>query len=267
MTPEARAAAIAKGRLKRAENKEKRIIAKASANLETLLDVADKSTQASRNQTATQNMESPLPVVAAKDEFDKKLDHFQYSLDPQAVALWEHDETVSPLHVPKELKDQYPNLEWHWVSERNLKNKGRGYNGWEIFYDAHNPEGVMRGPDMRLGVMPKEMAERYRRRVSETSTEQVKNLQSGQIAKMDRAIAELNQANIEAGLLGDGEQLIDTQGRRREFSGAGISVGRRPAIGKGGNYQRGFSREEVHEMQAKVIEDRKKSKTYAFMGK
>ncbi|MDP2734713.1 MAG: hypothetical protein Q8P12_00740, partial [bacterium] len=147
MSPEKRAEAIAKGRAKRAENKAAR-------------------------------QADPLPVkVGAKDEFDRKLDHFQYSLDPQAAMMWEHDETVSPLHVPKELKDRDPNLAWRFVSNRTLDIKGKGYNGWELFHDPAYPEGLKRGPDLRLAAMPKEYAESYRKKVQNRSTEQVRNLQ------------------------------------------------------------------------------------------
>lgn len=236
MSPEKRAEAIAKGRAKRAENKQAKLAAEP-------------------------------PRIETKDELDRKLDHFRYSLDPEATMMWEHDETVSPLHVPKEIKDRYPHLEWRFVSNRTLDIKGKGYNGWELFHDQSYPEGLKRGPDLRLAAMPREFAESYRRKVQDRSTEQVRNLQTGQIAKMEQAVHDLNAAGVEAGMLGDGEVLADEKGRRREFSGGGINIGARPKVGKGGGYQRGVSRAEIHEMRIKSAEAQGKNKVYAFMGK
>lgn len=211
--------------------------------------------------------ESMGTVNVKKDAEDAKLDYFQYSLDPKAAMMWEHDEAVSPLHVPNELKDQYPNLEWRFVSNRTLDVKGKGYNGWELFSDTNYPQGLKRGPDLRLAAMPKEYAQRYRERVSDRSTEQVRNLQYGQISKMEQAVHDLNASGVEAQMLSEGETVTGQDGKTRKFGGAGISIGRRPSIGRGGNYQRGLSRAEVHEIRAKAIEESRKQKSYVFMGK
>lgn len=211
--------------------------------------------------------ESMGTVNVKKDAEDAKLDYFQYSLDPKAAMMWEHDETVSPLHVPKEIKDRYPGLEWRFISNRTLDVKGKGYNGWEIFSDPAYPQGLKRGPDLRLAAMPKEYAERYRNKVSERSTEQVRNLQYGQISKMEQAVHDLNASGVEAQMLSEGETVTGQDGRTRKFGGAGISIGRRPVVGRGGNYQRGLSRSEVHEIRAKAIEESRKQKSYVFMGK
>lgn len=202
--------------------------------------------------------DAPVPAVSVKDNLDVKLDHFQYTLDPEEAAVWEHDESLSPLYVSKAIRDKYPKFAWHWVSSTKLQTKGTGYNGWQLFRDNSHPEGIKRGNDLHLAAMPKEMAESYRRRVSERSTEAVKNIQERGIAKMEKALGELGDPN--SGMLAPGEQVAG-----RSVSGT-VEIGRRGRVGLGGNYQRGLSREEAHEQIAKHIEERRKNRVYSFQG-
>lgn len=233
MTPEARAAAMAKGHARRAENKAAR-----------LAGLPAKS--------------KPIKV---KDNLDVKLDHFQYTLNPEEQAIWENDTQVSPLTVPREIKKDvnYAGLEWRWVSNRTLEVRGKNYNGWELFRDKNHPEGVKRGNDLQLAAMPRSLAESYRRSVSERSTEMVRNMQSITIGKMEQAVRDLNDPG--SGLINAGEMV---GGRRVD---GGIQVGRRAQFGRGGNYQRGMPREEVHERIAKSIEERRKNKVFVDMGR
>lgn len=193
--------------------------------------------------------------VGVKDNLDIKLDHFQYTLDPEEAAVWEHDETISPLHVPKHIRDKYPQFDWHYVSEYKIRTRGLGYNGWQLFKDSTYPEGIKRGNDLFLAAMPKKMAESYRRRVSERSTEAVRNVQYRGIARMEQALGELHDPD--AGILQPGETVAG-----REVHGAGRVV-RRARVGIGGNYP---TREEIHERIAKGIEERNKKKVYSFLG-
>ncbi len=228
----------------------------------------DPSARGASPAPATESIEAaPEPprvkrVLDAKDPFDKKLDHFQYTLDPKEAAIWEHDETISPLHVSRELKRKYPDLEWRWVSEYKLKTKGEGYNGWQLFRDSDHTTGIRRGNDLRLAAMPKEMAESYRRAVSERSSRSVSGAQESAVANLESRMGGIAGAEM----MQPGEEFTDRQtGQRRTMDG--LTVGARPSVGRGGSYQRGLSREQAHEMIIKRIEARKKNKVYAFMGK
>jgi hypothetical protein len=201
------------------------------------------------------------PVVGKfKDELDRKLDYFQYTLDPKEAALWEHDESLSPLYVPADVKRRYPHLAWRWVSRYKLDNKGDGYNGWQLFKgDVKYPEGIRRGNDMFLAAMPKKMAESYRRRVAERSSSNVRDVQYGQIAKMEQAARQLQAQGIEAEVIAPG---CDTANPGTP----GFIVGQRPRFGKGGGYTRGASREEMREHLQREAEARSKRRVYIFMG-
>jgi hypothetical protein len=199
------------------------------------------------------------PKIGARDNLDIKLDHFQYTLDPQEQAVWEQDETISPLHVPKSIKDRYPDMEWHWVSSRTVEVKGRNYHGWQLFRSKEYPEGVNRGNDLHLAAMPKELAQSYRDAVANRSSERVRDLQGQTIGKMEKALTDMRDPG--SGMIGPG----DTVGGKQVLGG--IEVGSRGPFGRGGNYQRGMSRSELYERLAKIQEERGKNKKYVDLGR
>lgn len=203
----------------------------------------------------TQTSKEPV-VVGGRDELEVKLDHFQYSMDPREVAVWEQDETISPLSVPSDIQKKYPQFAWRYVSQLKLNTRGRGYHGWELFSDSKlgYPDGVKRGNDLFLAAMPKELAESYRRTVSERSTEAVKDIQLRGMARMESALAGM-PGEYQAEIIAEGGKV----GGRTTL---GITVGRNEARG----FQRGLSREEVHNQIAKSIAERKKNKVYMDMG-
>lgn len=194
--------------------------------------------------------------ISMKDEADRKADHFLYSLDPESVATWEHDETTNPLTVPPEITKKYPNLAFHWISTLKLETKGRGYHGWELFKDAKLDygEGIKRGNDLHLGAMPKELAESYRRRMGERSTEAVIGIQERSTSKMESAIGNLPRESG-AEIIGYGDKIGDRKT-------AGIVVGSNQARG----FNRGISRQEAHARIAAEISERKKAKRYVDLG-
>lgn len=194
------------------------------------------------------------------DAFDRKLDHFQYTLDPKEAAIWEHDESVSPLHVPPELKKKYPNMTFRWVSDYKLRTKGAGYNGWQLFRDGKHAEGVKRGHDLHLAAMPKEMAESYRRAVSERSSRMVRNAQEAAVANLEQRTHGIRDIEM----LAPGDEVVDkATGQKRPI---GLSIGARPAVGRGGAFQRGMSQAEVRDRVQQVIEKNRSRKSYVFMG-
>jgi len=189
---------------------------------------------------------SPEPVVdKVTDPFDKKLDYFEYTKDPNALDDWEYQEGVNPLTLPRDIRESYPNLRFRWVSEYNLRTKGENYHGWQLFKDGKRPEGVRRGNDLRLAAMPEERAQRYNDEMAYRSTANVKGLQERQIRNV-----------VEA------EKIPGVSALRVEGEVGGVSIG----PGRSGQ-QRGYSREEVREMIIKAREERAKGrKSYSFLG-
>ena len=226
-TPERRKAAQAKARATRAAKK--------------ATPVAADSASADELRKAVQNPETIDKVLG---------DGFKYTLDEKEQAIWEHDETISPLHVPKEISDRYPDMAWKWVSTRALENRGAGYKGWEVFSDKSNPRGVKRGNDLRLAARPQSMSDSYRKWVEDKSSQAVRDVQEGAVGKMDRAIAELRARGLDAEILAPGCDT-DSPGT------PGISIG-----GK-----RGMDAGEIQRNLARVAENRAKNKKYFVMGR
>jgi len=197
---------------------------------------------------------APAPAVTAmKDEHDRKLDHFQYTMDPKEAAIWEHDEAISPLHVPNEIKKRYPGMTFRWVSDYKMRTKGQGYNGWQRFSDSRNPDGIKRGNDLHLAAMPTEMAESYRRSVSERSNRAMRAVAENTIENMEQRAAAVRGG---AEMLGPDEIIKDSSGNRRPVSGVSIAGGRR-----------GMGAHEFQEALRKRAEERSKNKVYSFMGR
>lgn len=191
------------------------------------------------------------------NEAGERVDVFVYKGDPRELDDWEHDEEISPMHVPKEIKSKYPGMAFRYVSKQKWDKFGKNYHGWQTFTDADYPEGVNRGNDLFLCAMPGERAQRYRDSVAERSNQAIRgsqeaslNLQIGQKLSSE----EMERMGIPAG------------------SEAGIVVGTRPItktqfgnrIITGGGGTRGMSREDAREHVRKEIADRKKHRVYSF---
>lgn len=172
-----------------------------------------------------------------KDAFDRKLDHFQYTKDENELQIWERDQSLSPLHVPKDIKTKYPDMRWHWVSDKKLNRVGTGYQGWQLFKDSKHPEGVKRGNDLRLAAMPEDMARKYNEHTMSESNQRMQGLSE---LDLERGASALRQ-----------------QGHEVEYTGHGISLdksARRPV--------RGLHPEEVKERAAKAREQAQKGRVY-----
>ena len=64
-------------------------------------------------------------ATVLREPLEKKLDHFQYTKDENALELWEHGEDVNPLKLPKEVKKDYPHLRFRWVSKATWNRRGK----------------------------------------------------------------------------------------------------------------------------------------------
>ncbi len=205
----------------------------------------------------------PDKVVAEvlKDPEEVKLDHFQYSGDEHALDQWENDATLSPIDVPRDIKDRYPGLAFRYISSHTLKTRGAGYNGWELFRDKLYPEGVLRGNDLRLGARPKGMSEAYQRRVQEASNTAIQDTVSGRIAKMEQAIAD---SGGEASFISTGETVKTGTGPARSI--AGTVIGARPRVGRGGGYQRGALLAKLQDQVRRGVDEAAKNKKTFDLG-
>jgi hypothetical protein len=189
---------------------------------------------------------------ASADPHDKKLEHFQYTKDPNQLDYWEFGEDVNTMSVPKNIRDKYPEMRFHWRSLARVDRLGMGYKGWQKFTDPSlgYGEGLKRGNDIMLFAMPEERAQRYNDKVAEDSTQRVKELQEHQIEMNDRAAA--------AGL-----QPYEAKGKGT----SGIAIGERPALGKRpAGQHRGLSREEVVERITHQQEQARKGRVTFDMG-
>ncbi|KKK80311.1 hypothetical protein LCGC14_2824770 [marine sediment metagenome] len=196
--------------------------------------------------TSTSN-ENYAVAGAGADPHDKKLDHFQYTKDPNQLDYWEFGEDVNTMSVPKNIRDKYPGMRFHWRSMARIDRLGMDYKGWQKFVDPTlgYAEGLKRGNDTMLFAMPEERAQRYNDKVAEDSTQRVRELQEHQMEMNDRATA--------AGL-----QPYEAKG---EGTG-GIAIGER-AKGQ----SRGISREEVVERITKQQEARARGRVTFDMGR
>jgi len=204
-------------------------------------------------KTAVEVTKSELP----KHMDGEALEKFSYKATPGELDDWEANEDVSPMHVPKEIKEKYPELTFRYVSQYSVKTRGANYHGWQKFTDSGFPDGVKRGNDMFLAAMPTERAERYRRKVSEESIQRIRSSQEKSLEfQIGKGLTseEMEKMGVPAG------------------SEAGILVGVRPKTKtkfgnrtiSGGGYARGMSREEAREHFRRESEDRKKNRVYSF---
>ena len=209
-----------------------------------------------------------------RSEMDQTLDHFKYTLDPNEVAMWRQNETLSPMHVPQALKKNYPELAWRWVSNRTLSEKGQGYNGFELFRDKDHVNGIKRGPDMQLAVMPKELAEERKRVLENRSSELVDNLAPGYIDRLERAMVEsggkvqpLSENDlVRKTVVTEGMLEVETEGKPV----TGVRVGARAAIGRQGalpgrpSRRRGLSEEQRAYAEENIAKLREKPNRTIF---
>lgn len=201
-----------------------------------------------------------LPVAMQGEALEK----FAYKGTPGEMDDWEANEDVSPMHVPKEIREAYPNLSFRYVSQYSVRTRGANYRGWQKFSDNQFPDGVKRGNDMFLAAMPKERAERYRQKVSEDSIDRIRSQQEKSIqflssegAMSQEEVDSVARANNRADLVGAPGGLV--VGVRPTTK---TRFGNRTIIGGGG--QRGMSRAEVHDHIRREAEDRKKKRAYSF---
>lgn len=231
------------------------------ATVETAPVAKRKPGRPRKNPTITEVVKAQAEVPAAatpvkvKDPLDKKLDYFQYNRDPNAAEPWESE---NPMDTPqiRKIKAEYPNLRFHFVSQRNLELKGKDYHGWQLFSDTKRPNGLKVGNDLFLAAMPEEMAQQYNEHTAYRSTERVRGLQENQMETIAQIEAQKGAMGIS------------------EVSGTGITVGSVPKFTRqiagrpiaGGGYSRGYTREEVHEMAIKQREARAKARSYSIPG-
>jgi hypothetical protein len=122
-----------------------------------------------------------------KDPLENKLDHFQYRASDHDLDVWQHTD-ISPMHVPKAIKDKYPDLRFRYVSKAR----------W-------------RGNDNFLAAMPEKRALAYNKAVSQRSREKIRDLQESHVENA----AAMERAGIEP--LGDG-LVIATKEKRAGYN-------------------------------------------------
>jgi hypothetical protein len=208
------------------------------------------------NLAAARANRKPKPAASAKvvkDALDLKLDHFTGTKDDKTMEWWEGDQTLSPLHVPKEVKDNtaYADRRWHWSSDTKWSKYGKNYHGWQLFTDAAHPEGIRRGNDTFLTWMPEEKAARYNAFTSRQSTQRVRGLQENQLKRSAASDPEVMQGEAHLNI---GERPVSGMMIKGKF------------VPTGPRGRRGYSAEEMHEMVTKAKEDRGKRRVYSYGG-
>lgn len=209
-----------------------------------------------------------------QDALDQSLGRCKYSLNEHEVAIWRNDETQSAMHTPPELKKKYPDFAWHYVSVSTLETKGVGYNAWELFKDREYPNGVNRGPDMKLGFMPKRLSAERKKKFEDRSSELVANLPQGQILRIEEAMANskggiqpLKEGDeVGRSFISEGMLITEHQGKRVP----GLLVGQRAAIARQGHMagrpaqHRGISPEKREFYKEKMAKLREKPNRTIF---
>lgn len=237
MTPEARAAAIEKGRIKRAENKAARL--------------------ASGNQTVTTSAgkEELKKAISDPEKTHQTLDRMRYTKDPREAAIWGANPDISPLHVPDEIKAKYPEFEFKWCSTRKIDKTG-GTGPWQIFEDAEfSKDGkVRRSDDTILAVMPRDLKE-------ENIDKPKRDRAMGAIRGLEESrVGEMEQRAAQARAGGDANAavLYGQQMESGRIAGAGILIGRQ-------NVRRRAER--LREQYSERIKSQEIEKKYFDMGK
>ena len=210
-----------------------------------------KKEQAPSVDTAPMRLQGPVST--------EKLEEFRYTANEADLQYWEGNPEASPLNVPKAIRDKYPNMDFHWCSEKKWDKLGKNYQGWQKFTDNKHPEGMKRGNDLFLAAMPKERAQRYRDHVAEQSIERLRSAQSKALQSQVGSV--MNSKELEE---------MGAQGAT-----PGLLIGQRPRTRTqfgnktitGGGFVRGMKRSEVAEIVRKEIADRRKNRTYSFASK
>ena len=197
---------------------------------------------------------TPPVVDKVTDAVDRKLDFFQYSNEATSYE-WEKE---NPINVPKDIQEKYPGLAFKWRAKdpKTGLRRGNSYRGWQVFTDKTHPTGVEYGGDLVLCAMPEERAQGYRDYVQRQSTEQVRALQEEQLAQIERAGAELKDAEFEA--LEPGRVVSN---RGAQSPPVGISVGARE-LKQGSRQYRGMHPEEIAERVIKQKEQAARGRKY-----
>lgn len=210
---------------------------------------------------ATLRREAVAPTAPAttefKDEFDRKLDHFQYHASEDEIMDWKEEKPLNS-RVVRSIKKKYPGMRCRFVSSYSLDKRGKGYRGWQLFSDKDHPNGVKVGNDLFLAMMPEELAKSYNDEMAYRSTRD-----------LVRHTEEMQEMAIGSGMSGEEMEKIGAP----KGSQPGMSVGDKPRTkvvlgGKtiyGGGYnrtKRSMNREEfVKRMEKERIAS---TRTYSF---
>lgn len=156
------------------------------------------------NTTVSEPVETTGTVTVTP--LDKVLDPLNYSGDPNAEFTWSSQD---PLKVPKNILD--PKYAFRWVAKKTIENKGKGYNGWELI------PSETRGNDLILAFRPKEMSEKHRKVIRESSVRQLQSIEHTQVESLERA----EKANVITDVTGSGltigkEEMKEIIAKRRE---------------------------------------------------
>ena len=228
MTPEARAAAIEKGRLTRQANKAARL-ASTGTSLEELRDAREKP-----------------------EKLNNVLDRFRYTANPDDVAIWRAGRDISPVSPPEKTQKDYPELEWKLLSKKKINRLGMGYDGWQVFKDSAHPEGIERSNDSIFGVRPKSLGDDHRKAKAERAQAALSTLAESRLEEMEKRAAAARQGGDEVAAVIHGHQM--ESGR---LAGEGIVVGRHRMARRAERLRDSF------EKRAQETVNRK----YVFMGK
>lgn len=202
MTPEQRKAAIEKGHATRAANKLKR---------------------ESRQGTST-GKEDIKQAVLDPEKTHQTLDRMRYTKDAREAAIWGANPDLSPLHVPQEIQDKYPEFAFKWCSTKKIDKRG-GTGPWEILKDRQfSKDGIVRrADDTVLAVMPKELKEEtIDKPKAERATAALLGLEQARLEEMEKRAAEARADGDQHASVMYNEPV--TPGGR--IGGTGIQIGR-----------------------------------------
>lgn len=153
------------------------------------------------------------PVVTKmNDEFDRKLDHFQYHASPDEIQDWKEEKPLNS-RVVRNIKKKYPGMRCRFVSNHSLEKRGKGYRGWQLFSDSDHPNGVKVGNDLFLAMMPEELAQSYNDEMAYRSTRELVKIQE-----------EMQDTAIGSGLTGKEMEAMGAP----KGSMPGLTVGDKP---------------------------------------
>lgn len=127
------------------------------------------------------------------------LDRMKYSKDPREATIWSTNPDLSPLHIPNEIREKYPEFEFKWCSTKKIDKRG-GTGPWEIFKDkVFSKDGkIRRADDTILAVMPKELHEKtIARPKAERAEAALLGLEENRMEEMERRASAARQGGDE----------------------------------------------------------------------